>query len=152
MPGTGTGVGTATGTGREPPATKILAEIAMAGSVKEKLKRKRAQSALEYTVIIACVVMGLVAMTKYIRRSMQGKLREAMDELGQQYHPEKTRGAYSMISSSSVREQTKTQTELNVDIDLDEDQAKEDVVLGTTSNQTISSAVERKCGHEAIYE
>ena len=129
----------------------MLVGISMAKPVRKAAKSKRAQSALEYTVIIACVVVGLVAMTKYIRRSMQGRLRETADELGQQYDPEKVKGEYWVDSASSVRDWTKTQTEDNVYIDLDEDNALEDVVYGTTSNKTIFSAAAAQTGGEDIY-
>ncbi len=49
------------------------------------LKRSRGQSTLEYALIIAVVVGALLAMQVYMRRGMQGKLREATDDIGGQY-------------------------------------------------------------------
>jgi len=125
-------------------------EINMARQIKQAWRNKKAQSVLEYAVIIFCLVVGLVAMSKYIRRSMQGKLREAADELGQQYDPEKTRGSYTSISDASIRDWTKTQTEQNLIIDLDEDNVLEDVVFGKTENRTTFYATGTQTGGEDI--
>lgn len=45
----------------------------------------RAQSTLEYTVIIAVVVGALLAMQIYMKRGVQGKLRESTDDIGEQF-------------------------------------------------------------------
>jgi len=46
-----------------------------------------AQSTLEYAMVVACVVAALLGMQFYLRRGIQGKLRQAGDELGEQYTP-----------------------------------------------------------------
>lgn len=46
---------------------------------------RRGQSTLEYAVVIAVVVGALVAMQYYIKRGVQGKLRESSDQIGEQY-------------------------------------------------------------------
>lgn len=47
--------------------------------------KKNGQSTLEYAVIIAVVVGGLLAMQIYMKRGVQGKLRESTDRIGEQY-------------------------------------------------------------------
>lgn len=47
--------------------------------------RRRAQSTLEYAMVTACLVAALLAMQIYLKRSIQGRLRNAADELGEQY-------------------------------------------------------------------
>ncbi len=47
--------------------------------------KRTGQSTLEYAVIIAVVVAGFIAMQIYIRRAVQGKLRESTDRIGEQY-------------------------------------------------------------------
>lgn len=49
------------------------------------LKRLKGQGTLEYALIIAVVVGALLAMRTYMTRSVQGKLREATDDIGSQY-------------------------------------------------------------------
>jgi len=54
---------------------------------KHRLNKVRAQSTLEYAVVVACVVAALLGMQFYVRRGIQGKLRQAADETGEQYTP-----------------------------------------------------------------
>jgi len=54
---------------------------------KYRLGKPNAQSTLEYAVVVACVVAALLGMQFYIRRGIQGKLRQAGDEIGEQYTP-----------------------------------------------------------------
>jgi Flp pilus assembly pilin Flp len=49
------------------------------------LNNHKGQSTLEYALIIAVVVAGLLAMQIYMKRGVQGKLRESIDEIGEQY-------------------------------------------------------------------
>jgi len=48
---------------------------------------KKAQSTLEYAVIIAVVVGALVAMQFYLKRGLQGRLRQSSDDIGEQFSP-----------------------------------------------------------------
>lgn len=52
--------------------------------------RKTAQSVLEYAVVVACLAGALLAMQIYIKRSIQGKIRDAADEIGEQYSAKTT--------------------------------------------------------------
>jgi hypothetical protein len=45
---------------------------------------------LEYAMVVACLALALFAMQIYIKRSMQGKLRLAADEIGEQYSAKHT--------------------------------------------------------------
>jgi len=49
------------------------------------VKKMKGQSTLEYAMIIAVVVGALFAIQIYMKRGVQGKLREATDEMGGQY-------------------------------------------------------------------
>ncbi len=49
------------------------------------VKRLRGQRTLEYALIIAVIVGALLAMQVYMRRGVQGKLRESIDDIGGQY-------------------------------------------------------------------
>jgi len=78
-------------------------------------KENKAQSMLEYAAVVMCLVAALVAMQVYIKRGMQGRLRQLGDELGQQYAPRNTTGnltlAYNATSTTQVR--TLSEHELN---------------------------------------
>lgn len=46
-----------------------------------KINSPKAQNILEYTMLIIIVAAALIAMTTYIMRSMNARLRQAQDEL-----------------------------------------------------------------------
>jgi len=50
---------------------------------------KRAQTTIEYAVLIGVIVAGLIAMQVYLRRGMQGRLKASADEMssGALYSP-----------------------------------------------------------------
>ena len=45
---------------------------------------RKAQSTLEYALVIVAVVAALMAIQSYLRRTIQGKLRASSDQIG--YH------------------------------------------------------------------
>lgn len=53
--------------------------------------KQRAQSVLEYAMVIACIATALVTMQIYIKRSLQGRIRDAADEIGEQYSAKTTK-------------------------------------------------------------
>jgi hypothetical protein len=63
---------------------------------------RKAQSTLEYTVVIVAVVAALLAMQIYLKRSMQGRLRQVADEAGQQYSPKATTSDITIQQESTV--------------------------------------------------
>jgi len=109
--------------------------------------RGRAQSVLEYVMIIVCAVLALLTMTKYLKLSVQGKLRQSADEIGEHYNPRHTQGSHTLvIKSKSVTEvKALSEAELNAlsypehyPYDLNENgDPNEDDVFGTTTNSTI---------------
>ncbi len=52
-----------------------------------KLLINRAQTTLEYAILIGVVVAGLIAMQVYLKRGFQGKLKENTDTMGTQFSP-----------------------------------------------------------------
>jgi len=73
------------------------------------LNKRKGQSTLEYAVIIAVVVAALVGMQAYIKRGLQGKMKESTDQIGEQFSP----GHTSMNSTIT----SNTFTTENVEID-----------------------------------
>lgn len=49
------------------------------------LCKKKAQSSLEYAILIIIVLGALLSIQLYIRRGIQGRLRSATDDIGEQY-------------------------------------------------------------------
>lgn len=49
------------------------------------LRKRKAQSTLEYAVLIIIVIGALLSIQTYIKRGVQGRLRQASDDIGDQY-------------------------------------------------------------------
>jgi Flp pilus assembly pilin Flp len=68
---------------------------------------KRAQSTLEYALLIGVIVAGLIAMQMYLKRGYQGKLRESTDQIGEQYSPDYTTSKTTITKESTTQETVK---------------------------------------------
>jgi hypothetical protein len=75
---------------------------------------RKAQSVLEYAIVITCLVVALLAMRTYITRGMQGHLREEIDQIGQQYDPGNTTSTTTITTNSLVTTDTSTINDGNV--------------------------------------
>jgi hypothetical protein len=53
-----------------------------------KKYRLKGQSLLEYTVLLACVAAAFIGMQHYIKRSVQGRVKQGADEIGEPYDSE----------------------------------------------------------------
>jgi len=49
------------------------------------LRKMKGQSTLEYAVLIIIVIGALLSIQVYIKRGVQGRLRSATDDIGDQY-------------------------------------------------------------------
>lgn len=67
------------------------------------LKRK-GQSTLEYALIIAVVVAGLLLMQHYVRRGYAGRLKQASDDMGEQYDPTAYSGNFAINQHSRTNQ------------------------------------------------
>ncbi len=100
---------------------------------------RNGQSALEYAVIIACVVAALVAMQIYIKRGVQGRLRQAADEVGQAYEPKNTTSDITTTYSGKTTTEVKT--------------TKDKGVYETNTTTTIDAEnpeTEERSGYETV--
>jgi hypothetical protein len=75
--------------------------------VKKMFKRK-GQSTLEYALIIAVVVAGLLLMQHYVRRGYAGRLKTASDDMGEQFDPSVFTGTFKMDQDSAVKQTVKS--------------------------------------------
>jgi Flp pilus assembly pilin Flp len=48
----------------------------------------KGQSIVEYAVLLACIAAALLGMQYYIKRSVQGRVKQAADEIGDPYDSE----------------------------------------------------------------
>ena len=70
---------------------------------------KRGQPALEYVMVIAVFVAALIAMQVYFKRGIQGRVREASDDIGNQFSPGYTSNEFTTTLGGTSTE-TYTQT------------------------------------------
>lgn len=97
--------------------------------MKKSINLKRAQSSLEYALVIVCVVAALLAMQIYIKRSVQGRMRQTADSIGEQYAPGNTTSDTTLTINSNS-DTTATTTELDgtttttTESDFDETQSR----------------------------
>ena len=69
-----------------------------------RLSRK-AQSSLEYAVLIAIVAGGLIAMQVYVKRAFQGNMQSSADDIGEQFSVHGlTELAYNYSTGSNTTE------------------------------------------------
>ena len=69
-------------------------------------KERKAQSTLEYAVIVAVVIGALLAMQVYIKRGVQGRLRSSTDNIGDQYSAGNTTAKYTTEEEISSTKET----------------------------------------------
>jgi len=65
---------------------------------------RKGQSTLEYTLIIAVVVGGLLLMQHYVKRGYAGRLKSASDEMGEQFDPSAYTANFTINQSSNVQQ------------------------------------------------
>ncbi len=51
------------------------------------MKGKNGQSALEYALLITICLVAFLTVQMYVKRGIQGRWKETIDELGDQYDP-----------------------------------------------------------------
>ncbi len=91
------------------------------------IRKKKGQSTLEYAIIIAVVIAGLIAMQFYIKRGQQGRLRQATDDMGKQFDPLNTTGSTTSSYTSN---------------------SNENIAAGQTSS--TSASTQNKTGNETV--
>ncbi|GAI08597.1 unnamed protein product, partial [marine sediment metagenome] len=64
--------------------------------------RKNGQTLIEYAVVITCIIAALIAMQSYIKRALQGRLRSAADQIGEQYAPGRTTGSFTTTVNRDI--------------------------------------------------
>ena len=63
------------------------------------MRNLRGQSTLEYVILVGFVVAALIAIGFYMKRGLQGRLRESTDQIGQQYSAGQTTANYTTAVS-----------------------------------------------------
>jgi cytoskeletal protein RodZ len=66
-------------------------------------RRKKGQSTLEYAVLIIIIIGALLSIQVYIKRGIQGRLKSATDDIGDQFSPGNTNvvKTHSVVSTTA---------------------------------------------------
>ncbi len=97
--------------------------------------KKRAQSSVEYTVLIIVILGAFLGMQNYFKRGMQGRWKAAVDDLGDQYD---TRFANTSVKHTIQSNTVTTLVTVNQAGGF------------WTLRQDMTNTIERKQGHEAV--
>jgi len=101
--------------------------------------KKKAQSTAEYVIILGLIVGAVVAMQTYIKRGMQGRIRDTVDHTedagglnftGEQYEPYYLSSSFSSDSRTNKRETAATEGVITRNLDTEHS--------GRNGTQTIS--------------
>jgi hypothetical protein len=65
---------------------------------------RKGQSTLEYAIVVAIIVGGLLAMQFYVKRGWEGKLKAAADNMGEQFEPAKYTATLTSTSNSDAHQ------------------------------------------------
>ena len=68
------------------------------------LKKAKGQSTMEYVILIIIIIGALVSIQVYIKRSVQGRLKSAADDIGEQFSPGNTNWFTTTTSRSNTLE------------------------------------------------
>ncbi|MCK5580875.1 MAG: hypothetical protein KAJ18_06340 [Candidatus Omnitrophica bacterium] len=97
------------------------------------LRKKKAQSTLEYAVLIIIVIGALLSIQVYIKRGVQGRLKQAADDVGDQFSVGNTNVVMTTTTSSNTEETFQHGVSATTLLD--------DEVTETTMNSMIDNAV-----------
>ena len=67
-------------------------------------KKRKGQSSVEYAVLIIVIIGALLAIQVYIKRGVQGRLKSATDDIGDQYSPGNTNVLIRMRTKSTTHD------------------------------------------------
>lgn len=101
------------------------------------LKNRRGQNTLEYALIISVVIAALLTINMYLKKGVQGRLKESTDQIGKQFDPE------SFTTASQTEGSGETVTE-----------EVRDIETGTTTStvtkaETVTKSEYEKWGKDA---
>lgn len=90
-------------------------------------RRKKGQSTLEYAILIIIIIGALLSIQVYIKRGVQGRLKSATDDIGDQFS----------IGNTNVVRHTTTQSQTR---ETFTDGVTRTELTGDEVNRTISNA------------
>jgi len=68
------------------------------------IHKRKAQSTLEYAVLIMIIIGALVSIQTYIKRGVQGRLKSSADDVGDQFSPGNTNSVKTTSTHSKTQQ------------------------------------------------
>ena len=91
---------------------------------------RKGQSTLEYAIIITMVVAAFMFMRIYMKRAVEGKLRDSADDIGDQFESLKTSSLTTTTNvGTTIQDQTDGLTQTHTTDDKSTRMTSEDVVV-----------------------
>lgn len=109
--------------------------------------RLRGQNTVEYAIVIAVAVAALLTMQVYMKRAFSGRLRAAVDSVGEQYAPKHVTAQFTLKSSGVTK--TESTLEQGATRTVDGRQVNNLSVMRTTATIDTPETTERT-GHETV--
>ena len=79
-----------------------------------KFYTRKGQTIIEYVVVITCIVAAFIAAQHYLRRALQGRLRSAADQIGEQYAPTNATGGITTTLDQDILTEIRTDEPVTV--------------------------------------
>lgn len=92
---------------------------------------KNGQTLMEYSLIIVIIVAALLSTQVYIKRGIQGKWKQSIDDFGEQYDPK--------TANTNVRHAVRSTTDTVIDIEKVYDDNKRIMSVTTFRTDTSNS-------------
>ena len=64
-------------------------------------RHKRGQSTLEYVILILIVIAAILTIQTYVKRGIQGRLKSAADDIGDQFSTSKSANYHKWVNTTS---------------------------------------------------
>lgn len=69
---------------------------------------RKGQTTLEYAIVLVIIIAALLSMQIYFRRGLQGRWKDSVDQVGEQYNPGTTNAAVTHVLYTTADTRLKT--------------------------------------------
>jgi len=68
------------------------------------LRNSKAQSTLEYAILLVVIILALIGIQAYLKRGISGRMKESSDQIGEQFSPGYTTSNYTTTTHAVMVE------------------------------------------------